>query len=49
MSTEIGWWGEVGEATTPSVGIAQSEVRVAPTGTTSIGNPVKVSQLLATY
>lgn len=49
MSNESGWWGEVGEATTPSVGITWSEVGVAPTGTTPIQNPAKFSQLLATY
>ena len=49
MSTESGWWGEVGEASTPSVGITWSEVGVTPTSTTTIQNPAKISQLLATY
>ena len=49
MSTESGWWGEVGVATTPSVGITRSDVGVASTGTTTIQNPVKISQLFAKY
>lgn len=50
MSTEIGWRGEVGEAT-PSVGITRSEVAVGvvPSGTTPIQNPAEISQLLAKY
>jgi hypothetical protein len=48
-STEIGWWGEVGVATTPSVGITRSDVGVTPTGTTPIQNSAEISQLLATF
>jgi len=46
MSTESGWWGEVGEATTPSVRITWSEVGVAPTGTTPIQNPAQSASCL---
>lgn len=49
MSTEIRWWGEVGEATTPFVRITRSEVGVAPTGATPIQNSAKISQLLSTF
>jgi hypothetical protein len=41
--------GEVEEATTPSVGITWSEDGFAPTGTTSVQNAAKISQLLAKY
>jgi len=45
MSTESDWWREVeevGEASTPSVGITRSAVGVAPTGTTTTQTPAKI-------